>query len=69
MEIVKSKYFSEDSKGSWKRCMICGKIPAEIWHNSRNLLTIWHCKNCNENDYNPKNCFQKVLLKIDNKTK
>lgn len=62
-------YFSEDTvMGSWKRCMICNKIPSEIWYDSGRLFTIWHCRNCKESDYKPKNWFEKLLIKFDNKT-
>jgi hypothetical protein len=63
-------YFDESKDsimGSWRRCMICKKIPAEIYHHSRNIFTIWHCRRCNESDYKPKNWLQKLLIKIDAK--
>ena len=63
-------YFSEDTDsiiGSWRKCMICNRIPSEIWHDSRRLFTIWHCRTCKESDYKPKNWFQKLLIKIDDK--
>ena len=63
-------YFSEDKDsimGSWHRCMICNKIPSEIWHNSDRFFTIWHCRTCKEEAYKPKNWWQKFWIMIDKK--
>ncbi len=45
-------YFDESKDsimGWWKRCMVCKKIPAEIYHDG----FVWHCKECNAADYKP----------------
>jgi hypothetical protein len=55
--------------GSWHRCMICSKVPSEIYHDSDKLYTIWHCKSCSEDSYKPKNILQKILIAIDKKIK
>jgi hypothetical protein len=63
-------YFSEDKDsimGSWHRCMICNKIPSEIWHESGKFFTIWHCRTCKEEVYKPKNWWQKFWIMIDKK--
>jgi len=63
-------YFDEDKDsimGSWHRCMICNKIPSEIYGDKNKFFTIWHCKKCKEENYKPKNLFQKVLINIDKK--
>jgi hypothetical protein len=62
-------YFDESKDsimGSWHRCDICNKIPSEIYNDSRNILTIWHCKKCDPQDYIPKNFIERLFLKIDN---
>jgi hypothetical protein len=63
-------YFDEDKDsimGSWHRCMICNKIPSEIYHESQMFFTIWHCRNCKDQDYIPKNLLEKFLIYIDKK--
>ena len=65
-------YFDENVDsimGIWHRCMICNKIPSEIYHNSNSFFTIWHCKKCKEENYKPKNWWQKFLISIDKKSK
>lgn len=61
-------YFDEskDSIMGWyKRCMICNRIPSEIWHDGDKLFSIWHCRTCKVEDYKPKNWFQRLLIRID----
>lgn len=63
-------YFDESKDaimGSFRRCMICKRIPSEIWYDSERIFTIWHCKKCKEANYNPKNWFEKILIRLDNK--
>ena len=63
-------YFNEDKDsimGSWCRCMICNKIPYEIWYDSSRFFTIWHCRNCKEESYKPKNLWQRFWINIDKK--
>lgn len=65
-------YFDENADvimGSWHRCMVCNRIPAEIYHNSLSFYTIWHCKKCKEEDYKPKNWWQKFWIMLDKKCK
>lgn len=61
-------YFDEikDSiMGFWKRCMVCEKIPAEIYYDG----FVWHCKHCKVEDYKPKSAFAKIIYWLHNKLK
>ena len=52
--------------GNYEKCMICKKIPYEIYFNSSRLLQLYHCKNCKKDDFKPRNLWEKIILLLNN---
>ncbi len=63
-----SGYFLEtDCIGGYKRCMICGKIPSQLYYYDSDFFNIRHCPNCKKEDYKPRTWWAMFWIWVDKK--